>query len=119
MAQLHAAGGPDPRRAAPRLQLGIGARFDTLDGRQDVRLIDLSQGGAHVILSRPDPVREGVLAWIGFDSYAAVAWQRDNHVGLEFDRPLPLSCLVETRRRAPSVVREAAQAWVDGTLSDD
>lgn len=125
MAQPHATGEPDPRRAAPRLQLGIGARFDTLDGRQNVRLIDLSQGGAHVILSRPEEVREGVLAWLGFDSYAAVAWQRDDHVGLAFDRPLSLSCLVETRRRAPSVVQEEAmgselaQAWVSGRLSDD
>ncbi len=124
MAQPHAVGGSDPRRASPRLQLGMGALFETLDGRQKVRLIDLSQGGAHVILRRPDPVREGVLAWLGFDSYAAVAWQRGEHVGLEFDRPLSLSCLVETRRRAPSVVQEEAmgselaQAWVSGSLSD-
>jgi hypothetical protein len=125
MAQPHATGGPDPRRAAPRLQLGIGARFETLDGRQSVRLIDLSQGGAHVILSESDEVREGVLAWLGFDSYAVVAWQRDNHVGLAFDRPLSLSCLVTTRKRAPSVVQEEAmgaelaRAWVSGGISDD
>jgi hypothetical protein len=125
MAQPHATGGVDPRRTSPRLQLGIGARFDTLEGRQKVRLIDLSQGGAHVILSRPEPVREGVIGWLRFDSYAVVAWQRGDHVGLEFDRPLPLSCLVETRKRAPSVVQEEAmgsemaKAWVTGSVSDD
>jgi|SRR5688572_31096189 hypothetical protein len=119
MAHPHATGGLDPRRASPRLQLGIGARFDTLDGRQKVRLIDLSQGGAQVILSEPGEVREGVLAWLGFDSYAEVAWQRDDHAGLTFDRPLPISYLVETRMRAPAVVLEMAQEWVSGNLSDD
>lgn len=125
MAQPHATGETPSRRANPRLPLGIGARFDTLDGRQNVRLIDLSQGGAHVILSEPGEVSEGVLAWLGFDSYAVVAWQRDGHVGLTFDRPLPLAWLVETRKRAPSVVQEEAmgselaRAWVSGGLADD
>jgi hypothetical protein len=125
MAQPHANGETHSRRASPRLQLGIGARFDTLNGRQKVRLIDLSQGGAHAILSQPGEVREGVLAWLGFDSYASVAWQRDTHVGLAFDRPLPLAWLVATRKRAPSVVQEEAmgselaRAWVSGGLSDD
>jgi hypothetical protein len=125
MAHPHASGETPSRRASPRLPLGIGARFDTLDGRQNVRLIDLSQGGAHLILSQPGEVREGVIAWLGFDSYAAVAWQRGDHVGLEFDRPLPISWLVETRKRAPSVVQEEAlgnemaRAWVMGRMSDD
>ena len=125
MAQPHAAGETPSRRSSPRLPLGIGARFDTLDGRQKVRLIDLSQGGAHVILESAEPVREGVLAWLGFDSYAVVVWQRGEHIGLEFDRLLPIAWLVETRKRAPSVVQEEAlgnemaQAWVMGRLSDD
>ena len=125
MAQLNANGDSPSRRACPRLPLGIGARFDTLDGRQKVRLLDLSQGGAHVILSEPGAISEGVLAWLGFDSYAAVAWQRDNHVGLAFDRPLPLAWLVATRKRAPSVVQEEAmgselaRAWVSGGMADD
>jgi len=125
MAQLNANGDSPSRRACPRLPLGIGARFDTLDGRQNVRLLDLSQGGAHVILSQPGEVTEGVLAWLGFDSYAAVAWQREDHVGLSFDRPLPLAWLVATRKRAPSVVQEEAmgaelaRAWVAGGLPDD
>ena len=125
MADPHANGETPSRRANPRLELGIGAHFDTLDGRQKVRLLDLSQGGAHVILSEPGEVREGVLAWLGFDSYAVVAWQQEDHVGLTFDRPLPLAWLVETRKRAPSVVQEEAmgselaRAWVEGGLSDD
>jgi hypothetical protein len=111
--------GLDPRRAYARLELGIEAWFDTLDGRQGVRLIDLSQAGAHLLLSRPEPVREGVLSWLRFDTFAVVAWQREEHVGLEFDRLLPLPVMIETRHRAPDVVRETAEAWVSGTLSDN
>lgn len=105
-------------RAFPRLQLGISAQLETLEGRQRVRLMDLSQGGARVILGNPGSIRECVLTWIRFETFAIVAWVDGKHVGLEFDKPLPLSVLVETRQRAPSVVREeaerAAQDWVAG-----
>jgi len=109
----------DVRRAYLRLPLGIGAFFDTLDGRKHVRLIDLSQSGAQLILSDPEPIDRGVLSWLGFDTYAEVAWRDDEHIGLTFDRLLPLPVLVETRKRAPSVVRDLAQSWVSGDLSDD
>jgi hypothetical protein len=111
--------GLDPRRAYSRLEVGIPAYFDTLDGRLKVRLVDLSQGGAHLVLPSAEPVTEGVLSWLRFDTFAIAVWQREEHLGLEFDRLLPISCLMETRHRAPSVVREAAEAWVQGTLSDD
>jgi len=114
--------GSEPRRAFSRLELGIIARLDMLSGWQRVRLIDLSQGGAHLILSRPEPIGEGVLKWLRFDAYGAVAWQEREHVGMKFDGLLPLPWLVETRQRAPFVVREEAMAtelaahdWVAGT----
>jgi len=115
MADLQPIDGLDPRRAHARLQLGIAAYLDTLDGRLNVRLIDLSQGGAHVILDHPGAVREGVLSWLQFDTFSIAVWQHGEHVGLEFDQLVPLPVLVETRQRAPSVVREAAEAWVAGT----
>jgi len=118
MAVLAPIDGLDPRRAYSRLQVGIDAFFDTLDGRQVVRLIDLSQGGAHVILSSSEPVREGVLSWLRFDTFAVVVWQEGEHAGFEFDRLVPMATMMETRHRAPSVVREAAEAWVAGTLGD-
>lgn len=110
--------GRAPRRAFPRLQLGISAQLETLEGRQRVRLMDLSQGGAHVVLSKPGDIREGVLTWIRFETFGAVAWEDGKHIGLAFDKPLPLAVLVETRQRAPSVVREEeeriAREWVEG-----
>ena len=111
--------GAAPRRAFPRLTLGISAQLETLEGRQRVRLIDLSQGGARVIVGRPGEFNEGVLTWIRFDAFCIVAWSDQKYIGLEFDEPLPLAVLVETRRRAPSVVREeeerVAREWVQGT----
>jgi len=111
--------GLDPRRAFLRLHVGIDAYLDTLEGRQKVYLVDLSQSGAHVALSEPREVTEGVLSWLGFDTFAIAAWQRDDEVGLQFDRLLPLHYMVETRQRAPSLVLDMAQDWVTGGLHDD
>lgn len=109
----------DSRRAFSRLSLGIDAYLDTLDGRQKVRLIDLSQAGAHIVLSQPETVREGVLTWLRFDTFGIAMWQSEEAIGLKFDRLLPAHVIHETRERAPSVVLEMAQAWVSGNLADD
>ena len=124
MTVLPATDGQAPRRAFARLRLGIAARLETLEGRQQVRLIDLSQGGAHLILSQPELMRQGVLTWLQFESFGTPAWREDDHIGFQFDRPLALTVLVQTRQQAPSVVREeamglqtAAREWVAGTFN--
>lgn len=125
MAESSDHNGVDGRRAFLRLQVGIGARLDTLDGSQQVRLIDLSQGGAHIILSRPEEAGAGMLTWMNFETFGELAWQEEDHVGLKFDKLLPPGCLAQTRLRAPSVVRDEEEgasltrAWVAGELSDD
>ena len=111
--------GLDPRRAYSRLRVGIDAYLDTLDGRQKVRLIDLSQAGAHVVLSHPEAIKEAVLTWLGFDTFGIAVWQSEQDVGLTFDCLLPARVIDETRERAPAVVLEMAQAWVSGSLHDD
>ena len=122
MTDLPADQGQAPRRAFPRLQLGSSAQLETLEGRQRVRLMDLSQGGARIVLSQPGDIKEGVLTWIRFETFGVVAWEDEKSVGLEFDKPLPLAVLVETRQRAPSVVREEeeriAREWVEGSLGE-
>ena len=107
------------RRQHARLSLGIPARFDTLDGRQQVRLVDLSRGGAHIVLPKEAPASEGVLGWMEFETFGIVMWQDGDNVGLEFDRPLSDACFAATRDFAPEIFREAARAFVagmDGTL---
>ena len=124
MADHQSSEGVDGRREFSRLQVGIAARLETLAGSQKVRLIDLSQGGAQIILSRPEEAGAGVLSWMNFESFGDPAWCDDGSMGIKFDQLLPLGCLVETRKRAPSVVRDEemgtslAQAWVSGEMSD-
>lgn len=117
--------GLDGRRNYARLNVGIAARLITLDGTQKVRLIDLSQGGAQLILSKPGDIAAGLLTWLDFEAFGEAAWHEEDRLGLKFERLLPLPCLVRTREQAPTVVRaellgeDIAQAWVSGTLSDD
>lgn len=107
------------RRAHARLRVGIAAQLETLDGQQDVRLIDLSQSGAQVILSEAAELRRGVLCWLGLEAFGFVVWREGDHVGLEFDELLPMEKLLETRDRAPTIVRDqalaAAREWVSGS----
>lgn len=111
-----------PRRSHSRLRLGVSAELQTFDGRLKVRLIDLSQGGARLLLSEPADARQGVLTWFDFEAFGSVVWREGKQLGLGFEEPLPLSTLIETRQWAPSVVREeailarkAAKEWVTGT----
>ena len=110
-----------PRRGYSRLRLGIAARLETIAGTQSVRLIDLSQNGARLILSQPGDIRDAVLTWLGFEAFGSVIWREDDQVGMHFAELVPIEQLLETRQRAPSVVREAeleakamAREWVAG-----
>lgn len=96
------------RRAHARLRVGIAARFETLDGQQDVRLVDLSQSGAHIVLAGDGEIRRGVLCWLQFEAFGDVVWRDGNDAGIEFEELLPIEQLMETRERAPSIVRDEA-----------
>ncbi|MGN3973958.1 PilZ domain-containing protein [Tsuneonella sp. SYSU-LHT278] len=115
----------DSRRHFARLEVGFGARLETLDGGQPVRLINLSQGGAQLVLSEPEEAGEGFLTWLDFETFGELAWQDGDRIGLTFDVPLSPLCLAETRRRAPSVVMDEqsgssfTKAWVSGEIGDD
>ena len=106
------------RRRHVRLQLGIPARFLTLDERLEVRLINLSQSGARIVLPNQGTVTEGVLEWLAYDTFAIAVWQQGEELGVEFDRPLPAPWLRETHAAAPEVVLEeefgAARDFVEG-----
>ena len=111
---------PQPRSYG-RLPLGIPAILETIHGRKTVRLVDLSQGGAHVIVPADVHIRDCVLRWLGLEAFCSAAWRKGEHLGLTFEEPLPISTLVATRNVAPSIIREAsliaesaARAWVQG-----
>ena len=111
-----------PRRAHARLRLGIPATFETIEGRQKVRLIDLSQGGAHLFVPGEGKVREGYLSFMHFELFAVAVWAKAGEVGLEFDTQLTYEDLLQVRESAPTVVQDeavsaalAARAFVSGT----
>ncbi|WP_305095743.1 PilZ domain-containing protein [Croceibacterium aestuarii] len=113
----------NPRREHARLRLGIPASFITLRGKQTVRLVDLSQGGAHVIMRDGAKVREGVLSWMRYEVFAEVVWQDGDAIGMAFDEPISREALLQTRQFAPSVVRaetmgasDAARQFVAGSI---
>ena len=115
--------GDDGRRQFARLDVGMRARFITLAGEQLVRLVNLSQNGAQLILSRPENAGAGVLIWLDYEAFGELAWHEEDTIGIVFDDLLRPGTLAQTRLRAPSVVREedarAAQAWVAGEIGDD
>lgn len=79
-----------------------------------------------MVVSELGDLRQGVLRWLDFDAFGSVVWREDSHLGFAFDSPLPFETLIETRHRAPSVVREeallaqqAAREWVTGQPASD
>ena len=111
---------PQPRIYG-RLPLGIPATLETIHGRKSVRLVDLSQGGAHVVLPAELHIRDCILTWLDFEEFCTAAWRDGEHLGLTFEEPLALGKLVATRNVAPSIIREeslrtetAAREWVQG-----
>lgn len=112
----------DGRRFA-RLDVGIAARFTTLAGEQPVRLMNLSQNGARLVLSEPAEAGAGVLNWLDFETFGELTWQEGDTIGIAFDEVLSPGVLAQTRRRAPTVVREeelrVARAWIAGEIADD
>lgn len=111
---------PQPRSYG-RLPLGIPAHLETIHGRKTVRLVDLSQGGAHVVVPADLQIRDCVLTWLGLEAFCTAAWRDGEHLGLTFEEPLALGKLVATRNVAPSIIREeslsaetAAREWVQG-----
>lgn len=84
------------RRQAPRFRLGMPARLITLERHMTVRLEDLSEDGASVMLPVPHAFTVCVLKWMDHNAFAEVRWIRDNAVGLHFPSPISAAVLAET-----------------------
>ena len=101
------------RRQHPRLRLGIEAQFIALDARRSVILQDLSVTGAQLYLPEAVPLSQGVLQWLGFETFGERAWQDGHWCGLQFDEPLPRPILVATRLAAEQYRVSAERALRD------
>ena len=96
------------RRAHPRLNLGIEAKFISLDGPETVILQDLSATGAKIQLARDEPLSKGILVWMDYEVFGDILWRDAFLCGISFDRPISNSCLVATRAAAPGLIKDAS-----------
>jgi len=81
----------------PRFPLSAPAQL-RLDGRRLVaELLDLSAGGAKLVLANPGPQpgQAGAIHLIRAEApiFGSVAWTREDRIGFRFATPLPLSQL--------------------------
>lgn len=113
-----------PRRDYVRLALGVPAILETIDARHRVEIVDISQGGAHLILPRKDAfAQECLLLWLGFEAFGKVSWRKGAHIGLTFDEPLSHKTIFDTRQNAENLVdqdarrtHDEARHWAQGHL---
>ena len=123
MSMVGKIGGVIGRRRDSRLRVGVPAQIITLHSQFTASLADLSQSGAHVrTAGKLTRGEELVITWLGFEAFGTVVWAALGEAGLEFDEPLPVPILLQTREQvdlglAPSAERaayEGARSWYMG-----
>jgi hypothetical protein len=90
------------RRIAERATVDFPAQLKTPGGTRNLRLVDVSETGAR--LQASDTPKPGMAALIQIgprEMFCRVAWSRDGHCGISFDKPLPRELIVAITGRAP------------------
>ena len=64
-----------PRRGRARLRVGVTAAIHTVNGRQRITLLNLSESGALLQLKDDEPFDRGVLRWIDYEAFGTVVWR--------------------------------------------
>ena len=111
----------DDRQYA-RLVLGVPATLETLDARLRIEIVDISQGGAHVLLPNDDAfAKDCLLVWLRFEAFGTVIWRKGAHIGIVFEKPLSHTTIFETRKNAASILEQEAakieneaRSWAQG-----
>ena len=112
-----------PRRGKARLRAGIPAVLITMNGRQVVSLLDLSESGAGLVVKDGWRLNGGVLKWMDYEVYGKVVRRSGESIGLLFDEPIDAAWVLETRawlpqlRRARDPFRRFAEKMADGASS--
>lgn len=118
--------GEESKRDFQRLHLGVLGHIETLNGRRRVEIVDLSQGGAYVVLMDGAEVEtydvyDCVLRWMDFEAFGEVRRREGSHFGIAFDEPLRPGVIKATLGQASGSVRndaldlkEAARLWANG-----
>jgi hypothetical protein len=115
---------PIGRREDARARLDLAARLVSVSGVQQVRLNNLSRGGASVWTPTPPKLGSDVIfQWQGIDAVCSVVWSAPDRCGLRFEEPVPDEAVLLARSlsdgrsaRARSEAAESARKFVDGRL---
>ena len=92
-----------PRRGKARLRAGIPAVLITMNGRQVVSLLDLSESGAGLVVEDGWRLNGGVLKWMDYEVYGKVVRRSGDSIGLLFDEPIDAAWVLETRTWLPQL----------------
>ncbi len=111
-----------PRRDFDRLSLGVPAVLQTLDARLRVEIVNISQGGAQLILpSKDNFARECLLMWLRFEAFGEVSWREGANIGIRFEEPISHLAILATRKNAEAILqqdgnaaKDEAQRWAQG-----
>lgn len=117
---------PKKERDFLRLPLGVLGHLETLEGRKRVEIVDLSQGGAHIVMLEMDDgkaveIDDCFLTWLRFEGFGRIIWSKGRHFGIAFEEPLRPGVIKETKKQAPIMVRRdfdelrnSAKLWASG-----
>lgn len=94
-----------PRRGKARLRAGVPAVLITMNGRQVVSLLDLSESGAGLVVKDGWRLNGGVLKWMDYEVYGKVVRRSGENIGLLFDEPIDAAWVLETRAWLPQLRR--------------
>ena len=116
---------PDtPRRDFARLRLGVPAVLQTLDAKLKVEIVDISQGGAHLVLPSKDSfAKECLLVWLRYEAFGEVSWREGAHIGIRFEEPISHKAILATRKNAEAILgqdavqtKDEAKRWAQGAV---
>lgn len=109
-----------PRRGKARLRTGIPAALTSMEGRQEISLVDLSESGAGLVVRDGWRINGGVLKWMDYEVYGTVVRRGETDIGLKFEEPIDQDWVLDTRQWLPALgdkkaeVRRFARDWVEG-----
>ena len=75
------------RSAARSYASGDGV-FLTPFRAHSIQIVDISSTGARVKVRQRVFGSRGVMRWLGYNYWAAIAWEKEHLLGLKFDRPI-------------------------------
>lgn len=111
------------RRAAPRARIGLRASTETLNGRGQAILLDISSAGAQLAgQGLPGVGKDVLLTCTKIEIFGTVLWADSGRCGVRFDEPLPGKTVALLRFTAAEAAQaglsredlQAAADWVSG-----